>query len=478
MSILDLFRKPTEGSGDSCDLDPDLVRNRYRYWRFRIFYSMYIGYGVYYFSRKSLTYAAPALIAALHLDKADFGIINSVLYLTYGISKFFSGIQGDRTNPRYFMAAGLILTGIINIVFGFSSTIYMFAFLWGLNGWFQGYGWPPCARLLTHWYSVSERGRWWGVWNTCHNLGAGLIPWVVVVAIEQFGWQSGLYVPGAIAIVCGLFLINRLRDTPESMGLPPVERFRNDQEELARLKGEGPQNFTTRQLLMDFVLRNRFIWILAFASFFVHVIRTAVNDWTLIYLCETKGFTLTEGAVGITAFEWGGFCGSLVAGWASDKFFRGHRGPVNLIFTFAAILGVVSLLFVPSGAVWLSAAMLAVSGFCIFGPQMLIGMVAAEISHKKAAGTATGFVGWFAYIGAAGAGYPLGKIIQELGWNSYFGVLGICAIAAFLLFIPLWSVRTGPRSQTPAEEPVAPPLGLDPEDSKIEITPPSQPSSL
>lgn len=454
MAILGFFRQFLPGQKEEVEehSDPDLVKERYRYWRFRIFYSMYAGYSVYYFTRKSLTYAAPALITALSLDKADFGIINSVLYITYGMSKFFSGIQADRSNPRYFMAIGLMLTGVLNILFGFSSTIFLFALFWGLNGWFQGYGWPPCARLLTHWYSVSERGRWWGVWNTCHNLGAALIPWVVVLAIENFGWQSGLYVPGVIAILCGFFLLNRLRDTPESLGLPPVEKFRNDQEELSQDGYPGEKNFTTKELLFDFVLKNRYIWLLAAAYFFIYVLRTAVNDWSLIYLCEMRDFGMKEGAFCLTAFEWGGFFGSLAAGWASDHFFQGKRGPVNVLFTFGLVFCIAMMISIPSGGLGMAVLMLALSGFCVFGPQMLIGIVAAEISHKKAAGTATGFVGWFAYFGAAGAGYPLGKLIQEWGWGAYFGVLIICAILALLLLIPLWKVKCNPKLQNKMDQ--------------------------
>ncbi|HAB98924.1 MAG TPA: MFS transporter family glucose-6-phosphate receptor UhpC, partial [Parachlamydiales bacterium] len=62
-------------------------------------------------------------------------------------------------------------------------------------------------------------------------------------------------------------------------------------------------------------------------------------------------------------------------------------------------------------------------GFFIFGPQMLIGMVPAELSHKKAAATATGFVGCFAYLGAAFAGGPLGAITKEWGWVTFFMIL-------------------------------------------------------
>lgn len=106
--------------------DPELVKKQYKYWRMRIFYSMFLGYVFFYFTRKSFTFAMPTLIADLGFDKAQLGIIGSTLYITYGISKFVSGVMSDQSNPRYFMAIGLIITGISNIFFGLSSTIPLF----------------------------------------------------------------------------------------------------------------------------------------------------------------------------------------------------------------------------------------------------------------------------------------------------------------------------------------------------------------
>jgi len=78
--------------------DPQLVKQQYRYWRMRILYSMFIGYAVYYFTRKSFTFAMPGLIEELHFDKGQLGLLGSMLYITYGISKFASGILSDRSN--------------------------------------------------------------------------------------------------------------------------------------------------------------------------------------------------------------------------------------------------------------------------------------------------------------------------------------------------------------------------------------------
>jgi OPA family sugar phosphate sensor protein UhpC-like MFS transporter len=93
-------------------------------------------------------------------------------------------------------------------------------------------------------------------------------------------------------------------------------------------------------------------------------------------------------------------------------------------------------------------------GFFIFGPQMLIGMAAAELSHKKAAGSASGFTGWIAYLGAATAGYPMSKVIESSGWYGFFVVLAISSVIASFLLLPLWRIKTNPKysAEKPAPE--------------------------
>lgn len=81
------------------------------------------------------------------LSRSDIGLLATLFYITYGVSKFVSGIVSDRSNARYFMGIGLIATGIINILFGFSTSLWAFAVLWVLNAFFQGWGSPVCASV-------------------------------------------------------------------------------------------------------------------------------------------------------------------------------------------------------------------------------------------------------------------------------------------------------------------------------------------
>lgn len=420
--------------------DPEEVKTQYQYWRIRTFYSMYIGYVFYYFTRKSFTFITPFLCTDLNFSKTDIGILASILSIAYGVSKFTSGILCDRSNPRYFMAIGLMLTGVCNILFGFSSSLIALALMWGLNGWFQGWGWPPCAKLMTHWFSRTERGTWWSACTTSHTIGGFLIAYLAAYCAQQYGWRVAMFVPGILCIGVGFFLLNRLRDVPESLGLPAIEKFKGESTEKLPIYSDVKM-LSVRRILFDQVFKNKYVWILSSSYFFVYFIRNAVNDWGPLYLVETKGYTPLVAAGCISWFEVGGFFGMLLAGWGSDHWFKGRRVP----FTVLSAIGLSVSLFVfwsliPEYFI-LQASLVGLIGFFVFGPQMLIGLAAAECVDKNAASTANGFAGCIANIGAAVAGYPLMKMTDLLGWQAFMMSLVCCAIAIIIILVPIWSVR-------------------------------------
>lgn len=416
------------------------VRKKYRYWRLRIFFGMYIGYALFYLTRKSLTYILPVLMKDFSLTMADVGVFGSVIYVTYGLSKFVSGIVSDKSNPRYFMSIGLIMTGVINVLFGMTSSFLFFTVLWALNGFFQGGGWPPCAKLLAHWYDQNERGAWWGVWNTSHNVGGLIILYLAPPISILLGWRFAMVLPGIICILGGFFLIYCLRDTPQSLGLPPIEKRKSNMH--VDQKDMQEKELSTKEVLFQYVLRNPYLWTLAFAYFFVYVIRTAVNDWGLLYLINVKGLSHMKAGMALGLFEIGGLVGSLSAGIASDRIYNGRRGPVNVLYSLLVIGALGFLWLIPGQHFIAAASAIFMIGFLIFGPQMLIGMAAVELSHKKAAGTASGFAGWFGYAGAACGAWPLGKIATIWGWQGFFVALAVCAVISVAILAPLWSIRS------------------------------------
>ncbi|EOY8496948.1 TPA: MFS transporter family glucose-6-phosphate receptor UhpC [Providencia stuartii] len=415
--------------------DKQEIDRLYRYWRIHIMIALYAGYATYYFTRKSFNYVMPEMIKDLGISIADVGILTTAFYLVYGFSRFASGIMSDASNPRFFMGVGLIITGFINIFFGMSSSLWLFTFFWVLNAFFQGCGWPPCSKSLTSWYSRNERGLWWSICNTSHNVGGAIIPLLAGGLAVHYGWRYGMYIPGIIAIIVGLFVCLRLRDKPSTMGLPTVGHWRNDELELQQ--EASSRKLKLWPILVQYIFTNKYVWLLAVSYILVYIVRIGLNDWTNLYLVEEYGYDLIKANSALSFLEVGGFIGTLVAGWGSDFFFKGNRTPMNIIFMVG--IGVVAAflwLFPEMGYMLISVCFFFV-GFFIFGPQMLIGMAAAEASHKDSAGAATGFVGLFGYLGAALSGYPLAKVIETAGWNGFFITMIIATLLSAVLLLPL-----------------------------------------
>ena len=191
--------------------------------------------------------------------------------------------MSDRSDARKFMAAGLLLTACCNFAFGMVENYYAHLVLWSLNGFAQGMGWPPCGRLMGHWFSESERGLTFSIWNTSHNVGGGVAGLIAAWAVTQFGgWQYAFFVPGVLAVMGAVYLFWRLRDTPQSVGLPPIEEYRNDYG-VAQLTSESlERELTTKELFFDKVLTNKYVWLLAIANFFAYI--TRINGFTSLLI--------------------------------------------------------------------------------------------------------------------------------------------------------------------------------------------------
>ncbi|HOC01175.1 MAG TPA: MFS transporter [Verrucomicrobiota bacterium] len=409
--------------------DPIEIKAQYAYWQRRILISTIVGYALYYFVRKNFSIAMPGMGKELGISKADLGLFLTLHGLLYGVSKFANGILGDRTNARTFMAAGLLLSAIVNVFFGFSSTLITLGVLWMLNGWIQGMGFPPCARLMTHWFPPRVLATHFSIWNTSHSIGAGLVV-VLCGYLAAYHWRLCFFVPAGLAILGALFLLVSLRDTPPSLGLPEVEGTRQ------KATDAGFSSALLRQ-----VFGHKYIWLLGMASFCVYSIRYAVLDWGPTFLTEMKHVKLEHSGWMVAAFEVAGVAGMLISGWLTDRVFGGRGARLCVISMVLA--GVSILLFwqLASQAVWLNTLLLSLAGFFIYGPQALVGIVVANLATKRLAATAIGFTSIFSYASTLVSGWGLGALVQHHGWDvTLAGLTGMVGLGT-LFFALVWPAQ-------------------------------------
>ena len=432
------FLKPA-AFGDP--LPADRIDPEYKRLRRRVYAGIFIGYAGYYLVRGNFALAQPDLIREHpEYSLAELGTVMTAISVTYGISKFLMGSVSDRSNPKYFLPLGLLLSCAIMAVFGLYDAIYgsltaMIA-LMALNGWVQGMGWPPCGKTMVHWFSTRERGLVVSTWNTAHNIGGALVANLALVGLLLFNdWGAKFYFNALVAAVIAIGVWFLLEDSPQSRGLPAIEQHRNDYP--PGYDDAHERTLTFREIFLKYVLPNKLLWAIAIANAFAYFVRYGVVNWIPTYLETAKGFSFKESSIAWSLYEYAAIPGTILCGWLSDRWFKARRAPMTMIFLALTLVAVVVYWFNLHGPLWIDYASLIAIGFLVYGPIMMIGLHSLDLVPKKAAGTAAGLTGLFGYVfGSAIAGTGVGWIADHWDWRGVFITMVACCLLA-IFFVGL-----------------------------------------
>ena len=392
-------------------------------------------YACFSLTRKKLSMAQPLMLEEGVISTYALGTMLTIHGVVYGLSRFVNGFWADRLNGRIFMFVGLALSALMNFVFGCTSLSVLFAVFWIINGWTQGMGFPPCAKMLTHWIHPRELATKMSIWNTSHSFGEvmalGLCSALLALG---FGWRWCFWVPAVLAAAVAFFCLFFVKESPKEAGLPELEI------ENARSDEQGSA-LTTKDR-MRLVFGNRVIWMIALANFFVYIVRFGFLDWGPTFLKQYKGIPVSKGGLMIIAFEVAAIVGTIFAGWITDKVFKG-RGVRTCAFCmlFTALFSF-GFWYLPSGApIWQATILLMGAGFFIYGPQALIGIVAANQATKEAAAMANGFTGIMGYASTVMSGIGVAFIKEHYGWGATLCSFAGFAIIGMVLFLFAWTAN-------------------------------------
>eukprot|EP00927_Polykrikos_kofoidii_P046763 TRINITY_DN40903_c0_g1_i1.p1 TRINITY_DN40903_c0_g1~~TRINITY_DN40903_c0_g1_i1.p1 ORF type:complete len:513 (-),score=58.13 TRINITY_DN40903_c0_g1_i1:135-1673(-) len=423
-------------------------RRRFQWSKWLTFWSCFFGYSVAYFTRQSLSYTAPALKKAMGWnDLSQLGQLSSLFPLAYGSSRFIGGVLGDRMSPKKVFALGLAVCGMLNVAFGLSSSMPFFVAIWFLNGCFQGLAAPPCVKLITNWFDPKERGFWWSGWHASINLGGFLIPFLSGGLADAYGWRYGMLAPGGLGLVAAGLSLVLMRDGPETT------------ETDLKVKADLSVDMTTQgegSIQTDLLL-NPTQWAIGLSYLLVYVCRQGLGIWGIFFLLNSGTVGTAKAAALFSGFELGGFLGNLSAGALSDRLLRlapsdehspGQRVKVVAAYFLATVLLLPLFAWCPARLPLLQYVLLMGLGHFLCGAQLLLPLVAAEVAPKNLVSTATGFVGFVGYFGAALSGLPLSIVVQRFGWNSYIAVLTIAAALGVCLVWPMRNLHSWRRRLT------------------------------
>ena len=440
------------------------IKKKYNYWQWKTLIVLMIGYALFYFVRKNFSIVMPALESELGLSKAKLGLFLTLNGVIYGVSRFVNGFFADRMSRKKMMAAGLFLSAVVNILIGLSpqmdglfnlldaegkattGLVVLIGSLWLINGYTQGMGYPPCGSLMAHWIKPSELATKQSIWNSSHSIGAGLVSMLCgTVILQRFSysaWQWCFFIPAILAIAGSVMLLLTLKDTPASVGLPDPESMDENAPSKADVQVEDP-SFTEkvyRSLVSKMVFRNPVIWILAITNFCVYVIRFTILDWGSTFLTQDRGLTIQAASTVVAASELaGGIVGTLIAGWATDRFFKSRSQRTCLIGLLGATLCFLLFWLTPKGMNGLAVTCIIMASFFVYMPQALIGIACSNQATKRVAASANGLAGIFGYASTTVSGLMFGYLAEHFGWNSVFEVAIVFGVIGVILFAFIWN---------------------------------------
>ena len=435
-------------------VSPENVKETYRSLRNRTFWGATIAYSLYYVCRMSINVVKQPLIDEDILSAGQLGLIGSALLFVYAVGKFLNGFIADYCNIRRFMATGLFISAVVNLLMGafglFDGMLptmlifIMFAVLWGINGWMQSMGSAPGVISLSRWFPQSRRGSYYSLFSTSPYIGEFISYNLLALVVAWLGWQAGFIVAAIAGLAGALIILMFVSDTPESCGLPSVQE----------LSGEAmtkEDKMPTREL-QKMILKHPGIWVIAISSAFIYITRYAISGWGVLFLQKARGFDLADASQVIAFSAISGVLGTVLAGWLSDRVFKGDRVKPAVLSGILGTLSLILFLFVGGGFVlnifYVSLFSLATGVlYCI-----VAGLMAVDIVPRKATGAALGVVGISSYVAAGIQDIASGYLIQgftrqvggvdvyDFGPVSWFWVAA--AVISFVLPVLNWKKMT------------------------------------
>nr|XP_020454195.1 glucose-6-phosphate exchanger SLC37A2-like [Monopterus albus] len=315
-----------------------------------------------------------------------FGVLDNCFLVAYAIGMFFSGIFGERLPLRYYLTAGMLMSGLFTSLFGLGfywniHSLWYYAFIQVMNGLVQTTGWPSVVACVGNWFGKGKRGFIMGVWNSHTSVG-NILGSLIAGVFVSTAWGMSFIVPGLIiastGILCFLFLVEK----PEDVNCTPPEHHSDQKSgETKPQLQDSPhmdgaingaiatesQEITEEQTeAISFcgALRIPGVMEFSFCLFFAKLVSYTFLYWLPLYISDVAAGDMS------TLFDVGGILGGIMAGLVSD--YTGGRATTCCVMLLAAAPMLFLYNYIGQRSLAITIVMLLLCGGLVNGPYALI----------------------------------------------------------------------------------------------------------
>ena len=407
------------------------------------------------FDVQGITYVAPAISQAWHLQRGAFGPTFSAGLVGVMLGALLLAPLADRVGRRRVIIYSCIAFGFFTALTVWVSSLNTLLVLRFFTGLGLGGALPNAIGLASEYAPRKHRGSIVMVVSSGISLGAIAAGRAVAWLIGAYGWQSVFVVGAALPLLLAAALFAAL---PESLrflsvlphGAAEAKRL------LAKIKRDGPLAADAQLATSDAeggkasvadLFKNRLgqPTVLFWIAFFMSLLNVYLAISWLPTSLNASGFTVAQAAVTTSWYHAGGVIGTYALGLAMDKL--GAR-PV-LIFAFLlALVGFYAFATVTGLGQLSTTLLLMATGFGVIGGQ--VGIVTLASMVYPVSIRATG-LGWALGIGRVGSivGPTVGGLMLATGLDAKH-VYYVCIVPALVAAVAIALLRWRPESASEA----------------------------
>lgn len=396
--------------------------NRYRY---AIFWVLAVTYILVYFHRLCAAVVAVDMMADLQTGGALMGMLGAAYYYPYAAMQLPAGLLSDAWGARRTITLFFGIAAAGSILLGLAPSLS-----WAITGRaLVGIGvamlFVPTLKILSEWFREREFARMTGLLIAMGGVGTLSATFPLALLSNEVGWRNSFVIIGLITMVCAVLIWLVVFDRPKDVGFPPV-------------RTEPPSGGTGASIASAVlkVVTTTSFWTISVWFFFNCVIFFAFSGlWGGPYLMHVHGLTKTESGNILSMIAVGMIIGSPALSWVSDRVFRARK-PVIIISSLIS-LGITAVLAFYTAVISIPGLYALCFVMGVFNNAIVtIGFTATkELFPVGIAGTSTGLVNLFPFLGGALAQPFLGYLLERRGKSGDAFVLAGYQDAFLALFI-------------------------------------------
>lgn len=388
-------------------------------------------YAFFYTGRHNFGWAAKAMSHELGVTYERIGWISFSMLIGYALGQLINGNNADRFSPRIMIPLGGLLSVACNVAISFSGSFSTILCLWALNGFFQSMAWAPGSRLISNWWGKEERGKAFGFYTMAAG-SSSVITFLISILLLQQGleWRWLFRLPVMFLLVASVVFYLMARSKPSDMGFED----RDEKHEAEGDKRTWSERYKT-------VFSNRKFLIACLALGFESMARYGFIFWVPIHYLG-KDWNSEPRFLWVTLLMPVGMAlGALTFGTISDSLFKSDR-PASIRFGMSVSAAIaLCIYFTPGGSLFVTAILLLLAGFFVYGPQANFWPMSPELLGKEYVGTGVGVMNMSAYLFAALGEPILGKVIDISGDTNHVFLAISCLCLACVGVVSF--VKTG-----------------------------------